>query len=123
MSKSFGPYYASRALLSAAFSMLVFGLSWKALVMAGVVFALFLVYLHSGWFGVDPSNPLFPLRRDERAREAQRKALVAATLAGAMGFVAITAIASASTAAAAPLAISVAVLVYFASQFLLLAGT
>jgi formate/nitrite transporter FocA (FNT family) len=121
MKKLLVPYYVSRGVLCAAFSLLVFGLTWKALVLGGILFALFLVYVHSGWFAVDPANPLFPVRRDERAREAQRKALVAAIMAGIFVYVAVSALQSSISVAAAPLAISLAILVYFASQFLLLA--
>ncbi len=114
------PYYVSRALLSAAFSVLLFGLSWRALASAAILLALFLVYLHSGWFAVDTSHPLFPLRRDDRAREAQRKALIAAAIVGGLVYLGYSTLTS---AASPPLAISAAVLVYFGSQFLLLART
>lgn len=124
MKRPFLPYYVSRALLSAVFSILVFGITWKALVLGLVLFGLFLLYLHSGWFAVDAGNPLFPLRRDERAREAQRKALIAALIVGAGVFLGLSflPLGATATSAAVPLAITLAVLVYFGSQFGLLAG-
>jgi len=123
MKRQFLPYYVSRALLSSVFSILVFGFTWKALILAAFIFGLFLLYLHSGWFSVDTTNPLFPIRRDERGREAQRKALIAALIAGIGVFLILSAISlpTAATAATAPLAISISVIVYFASQFILLA--
>ncbi len=123
MKKQFVPYYVSRALLSAAFAVLVFGLNPKALLLGAILFAGFLVYLHSGWFALDLANPLFPLRRDDRAREAQRKALIAAVIAGALVFLSASAFTSSIPVAAPPLALSLAVLVYFGSQFFLLART
>jgi sterol desaturase/sphingolipid hydroxylase (fatty acid hydroxylase superfamily) len=123
MKRGFLPYYVSRALLSGAFSIVVFGFTWKALVLAVFLFGLFLLYLHSGWFNVDRTNPLFPLRRDERGREAQRKAMIAALIAGVGVFLVLSAITlpAASLAAPAPLAVSLSIIVYFGSQFVLLA--
>lgn len=123
MKKPFVVYYVSRALLSAGFSILVFGLTWKALVLAAVLFTLFLLYLHSGWFVTDPSNPLFPIRRDGRAREAQRRALIAAIVTAASVLLVVSIVAPAASVAAAPLAIPLALLAYFASQFYFLART
>ena len=78
MKKEFIPFYISRLVLSAAFALLVFGFNWKAVLFAAVLFALFLLYLHSGWFKLDASSPLFPIRRDDRGILIQRKALLAA---------------------------------------------
>jgi hypothetical protein len=123
MKRQFLPYYISRILLSGIFSILVFGFTWKALVFTTLFFALFLLYLHSGWFRVDPTNPLFPICRDERGLEAQRKALIAALISGVGLFFILAAIPLPviESIPAAPLAISLSVLVYFASQFILLA--
>jgi sterol desaturase/sphingolipid hydroxylase (fatty acid hydroxylase superfamily) len=122
MKKVFLPYYISRALLSLGFSALVFGLSWKALLAAVVFFALFLLYLHSGWFSVDPSHPLSPLRRDERAREIQRRSLIAAVGVGLVIYILLPLTASwlAFSPPTGPLALSAGVLAYFATQFILL---
>lgn len=123
MKRQFIPYYLSRAALSLALAVVVLGLTWKAAVLAACFFAFFLVYLHSGWFEVDPSRPWFPLRRDERGREIQRKALIAALVSGVIIFVLLTAIPiSASLAlAAGPLAVAFGACVYFATQFALFA--
>lgn len=123
MKRAYLPYYVSRAVLSAALSLLLLGLTWKAVALAAILFALFLLYLHSGWFTVDLSTPFFPLRRDERAREAQREALIAAVVAGVLVLVATSMFTTSLASAAAPLAFSLAVLAYFASQFVLLART
>jgi hypothetical protein len=117
MKREFLPYYISRLILSFVFSLLVLGFHWKALILALVLFGLFLLYLHSGWFRVDLTNPLLPLRRDSRGKLIQRKALILAIivgfalylLSGAFGFVLIS----------GNIAIAIAIVAYFASQFLL----
>lgn len=123
MKRVFLPYYLSRAVLSGAFSVVVAGLTWKAFALAAVLFGMFLLYLQSGWFTVDPATPLFPIRRDERGREAQRKALIAALLAGVGAYLLLSALSlpAGASVAPAPLAVSLSVLVYFISQFVLLA--
>jgi hypothetical protein len=123
MKKEFVPYYISRALLSVIFSYLVFGISWKALLAAMIFFGLFLVYLHSGWFSVDPSQPLTPLRRDERAKEIQRKSLIGAILVGLLVYL-ILPLAAARLGLlrqTGPIAFSAGVITYFVTQFILLA--
>ena len=123
MKRGFLVYYVSRAVLSLGLAWLMFGFSWKALVLAGFFMGMFVLYLHSGWFQVDASNPLFPLRRDERGREIQRKALIAAVVSGAVVFVILAAIPNGAVAeqAAGPVAMAVAACVYFAVQFVLFA--
>jgi hypothetical protein len=100
-------------------SLLVLGSSWRALILFAILFGLFLLYLHSGWFDVDPAQPLFPIRRDDRGREIQRKALITAIGTGAVLFLILTA--TPLAASAALIAIGVASLVYLVSQLLLLA--
>ena len=78
MKKEFLPYYISRAILSLAFSLLVLGLNWYAILVAAILFGLFLLYLHSGWFKIDLEKPLTPLRRDSYGQSIQRKALTVA---------------------------------------------
>ena len=82
MKKEFAPFYVSRAVLSAAFAILVMGFHWTAMLFTLILFAGFLLYLHSGWFRVDLSHPLLPLRRDVRGYEIQRKALITSVVAG-----------------------------------------
>jgi sterol desaturase/sphingolipid hydroxylase (fatty acid hydroxylase superfamily) len=112
-------YYLSRAAISAGFGLLVFGVSWQALAAAGVIFCLFLLYLHSGWFQVNLDHPLFPLRRDERAREVQRKALIGALVMAVAVYLLATVATLAAQASA--LVLPLAVLTYFVMQFFLLA--
>ena len=123
MKRQFIPYYLSRAALSLVLGVVVLGFSWKAAALAACFFGFFLVYLHSGWFEVDPSRPWFPLRRDERGREIQRKALIAALVSGVIIFVLLTAIpiSASLTLAAGPLAVALGACVYFATQFALFA--
>ncbi len=125
MRRKFIPFYLSRAALSAIFAALVLGLTWSAVLLAIGIFGLFLLYLHSGWFRVDASHPLTPIRRDERARQIQRKALIAAVAIGlliygvltqAIGLLDLSLIAG-------PVALSLGVIAYFVTQFVLLART
>jgi hypothetical protein len=123
MKKEFVPFYISRAVLSIVFALAVFGISWKALVMAIAFFALFLLYLHSGWFSIDSSHPLTPIRRDDRAREIQRKALIAAVVVGLLLYVFLP---QANThlglsIVVGPVVISLSILTYFVTQYILLA--
>lgn len=123
MKKEYLPYYISRAILSSAFGLLVFGLNWKALLFAAVALLLFLVYLHSGWFQIESHSPWFPVRRDERGQQVQRKALIAAIVIGVATYT-LHSIATqwlAFPAIGGSLAISLAVLSYFLTQFILLA--
>jgi len=121
MKKEFYPYYISRAGLSIVFSLLVFGISWKAGVFAVVLLAGFLGYLHSGWFEVNLNKPLFPLRRDENGQQIQRKALIAAAAAGILIFILLPLFGASAGAAGASsnLALSVGVLTYFVAQVVL----
>jgi len=123
MKKVYLPYYISRAALSAGFSLLAFGFTWQAALAGLVLFGLFLLYLHSGWFTVDTSRPLTPLRRDARAQEAQRRALIAAVMAGLLAFFFLpTLVRSLGLAIqGTSLALPAAVLTYFAVEFSLLA--
>jgi len=122
MKRQFLPYYFSRALLSAVFPVLVFGFTWKSLLFCIVLFGFFLLYLHSGWFQVNPANSFFPLRRDDRGRQAQRKALIAAVSAGWVTYFALSWF-SIDAGPATTIPLAVGVLAYFASQFALLART
>lgn len=125
MKRIFLPYYISRAVLSALVSVLMLGFTWMALIFGRVFFGFFLLYLHSGWFQVDPANSFFPLHRDARGQQAQRKALIFAICAGLVAYFALSQLSIhtglALTAANIPLGIGV--LAYFASQFALLART
>ena len=78
MKREYLPYYLSRAAFSTLFAGLVFGITWKAALFALIWIGLFLLYLHSGWFTIDPTTPLTPLRRDPHGKEIQRKALICA---------------------------------------------
>ena len=123
MKREFVPYYLSRAALSAIFAILVMGFTWKAVLVAILLFGLFLLYLHSGWFQIDPSHPLTPLRRDERGRQIQRNALIAAITVGLLIYLIVS---QASrlfgwSLVAGPLALSLAMITYFIAQFILFA--
>jgi hypothetical protein len=83
------PYYATRALIS-----LLFGLwaaaAWNTgfggLLFGALLFAGFLWYAHGGWYQLDLSTPLYPLRRDERGQAIRNQALVAAIAVGGVVF-------------------------------------
>jgi len=123
MKKEFSLYYVSRAALSLVLAFAVCGLTWKALLLAAFFMALFVLYLHSGWFQIDASRPLFPLRRDDRGREVQRKALIAALVSGVALFLILlaTPLGAAPAESAGPLAMVFGSCVYFATQFFLFA--
>lgn len=120
MKKEFLPYYLSRAVLSAAFAVLVAGNSWWAAALAVLLFGGFLLYLHSGWFQVDARHPLTPLRRDHRGQDIQRKALIASVVVGALayGFFVYGA-AWLGVSLAGNVALLIAIFTYFVTQFAL----
>ena len=122
MKKQFWPYYVSRAVIGSVFAVLVFGLTWQALAFALVAFGVFLLYLHSGWFSVDTRNPLFPLRRDARGKAVQRRALILAVGVGSFAY-ALLPMLSRFGGVSMPgnVALSLALVTYFAVQWLLLA--
>ncbi len=123
MRREFIPFYLSRAALSVIFAVLVLGLSWKATILAIGLFGMFLLYLHSSWFRVDASHRLTPIRRDERARQIQRKALIAAVAMGLLIYGILTQATDLLdlSLVAGPPALSLGVITYFVTQFVLLA--
>ncbi len=120
MNTRFLPYYISRALLSIVFAVLVVGFSWKAIPIALAVFALFLLYLHSGWFQIDSRNPLFPIRRDSRGQLVQRKAFIVAIGTGLLTYFLLPYVSEplGLTSFSLNIAFGFAIIAYFASQFL-----
>lgn len=125
MKKEFSLYYISRAILSCLIAILVMGWHWRALIMAAVLFSLFYLYLHSGWFQVDPQSPLTPLRRDEHGRQVQRKALIAAIVTGLLAYLLLSQsiLLPALTPVAGSIALSLGILAYFIVQFALFSST
>jgi len=123
MNKRFIPYYLARAALSAVLAVLVMGFTLKAAVFAAALFGMFLLYLHSGWFHVDPSHPLTPLRRDDRGQQIQRKALIAAVIVGLLTYVVLAAGSgwSGLVGASGSVALALGVAAYFITQFILFA--
>jgi len=121
MNKKLFPYYLSRALLSAVVAILLFGLSWQALVAGLVFFGLFLFYLHSGWFAIDETRPLFPLRRDAFGREAQRQALILALATVAVLYLVLSRVLGASPGSTASILLPVGAVVYFLAEWIFFA--
>jgi hypothetical protein len=83
------PYYLSRALMSALLGLaLALGGSawWLGALTGALTFAGFLWYAHSGFYLVDTSRPLAPLRRDERGKAIRDRAAVAALAVGGVTF-------------------------------------
>ncbi len=122
MRRTYLPYYLSRAILSALLAILIMGLNWKAGLLSMVLFGFFVLYLHSGWFVVDISQPLTPLRRDMRAQLVQRQALIAAVALGLLSYLGLSQAGALLNfpLAAAQLALAIGVMAYFITQFLLL---
>ena len=122
MNKKYLPYYISRALLSAILAVLIVGFSWVTIIIALVFFGFFLLYIHSGWFKIEEENLLFPLRRDARAQDIQRKALILAVFVGLVTYFGLPLISSHFDLSMTirNIALPSAVIVYFATQFLLL---
>ncbi|PID86537.1 MAG: hypothetical protein CSA11_10760 [Chloroflexi bacterium] len=122
MKKEFLPYYISRAILSGALAIVIFGMSWQAIPLSIFFFSLFWLYLHSGWFKIDLTHPFFPLRRDQRAQLVQRKALIAALVVGVLTFIGQTFLSDLLPLPllSVNLAIPLAIVVYFIMQFVLL---
>ena len=125
MTKNFLPYYISRALLSSLFALFIFGLTWQALLAAIILFGLFLLYLHSGWFQIDPNHPWTPLRRDQRGELIQRKAFIISIIIGWITYFCFAYLFTLAelTTTAGSIAIAVGVLTYFAAQFVLFVKT
>ena len=111
MKKEFLPYYISRLILSMVVSILVWHFTWTAAVMTFVFFGLFLLYLHSGWFSIDLSTPLYPLRRDSHGQAIQRKALIVAVVLGLLLYT------FAGSLISGQIALSISIVVYFITQF------
>jgi hypothetical protein len=123
MKKEFFPYYISRALLSIVFSIVIMGLSWKAVLLAIVFFGGFLLYLHSGWFSIDLKNPFAPLRRDLHGQLVQRKALLISIVVSVSIYLVSIGLSNylGRVVVSGPVALSIGVIVYFIAQFILFA--
>lgn len=77
-------YYVSRAVIAAAASAVVWSTShsiWLTVATWLVTIAGFAWYVHSGHFIVDPSQPLTPVRRDEREQAITYRAATYAFVA------------------------------------------
>lgn len=105
MKQALMPYYLSRAVFSIAFGLLFLATGspwWMALLIGGLLLALFLWAPHSGRYAVHPEFGITALRRDERTQvindRAARNAFVVSMLllgaiavfAGASGMMSIT---------------------------------
>jgi len=122
MKKEYFPYYISRAVLSSIFSILVLGFNWRAALFAIVLFGLFLLYIHSGWFSIDLKNPLMPLRRDPRGQNIQRKALIYSVIVGLLIYISSSNLfGRIGLTVPGNIALSVGILTYFVTQFILFA--
>lgn len=120
MKKEYIPYYVSRAMLGVVFSILVMGFTWKALLWSIIFFGGFLLYLHSGWFRIDLSHPFTPLRRDLRGLEIQRKALIASVVLGVLIYLFLPQLAGLiGLPLSGNIALSIGIITYFVTQFIL----
>ncbi|MCD6577326.1 MAG: hypothetical protein J7K66_04845 [Anaerolineaceae bacterium] len=86
MKRELIPYTISRAVISALLGIL-FSFSnsvWMGILIGSLTFFGFIWYAHSGWFLIDTTTPLTPLRRDARGKEIRNRALVIAVAAGGL---------------------------------------
>ncbi len=87
MKKELSLYYITRAGISVLVGVLT-SLSgrplWISLLTGLFTFGLFLWYAHSGYFLIDESTPLTPLRRDARGKVIRDRALLYAVVTGAL---------------------------------------
>ncbi len=88
MNKNMLPYYISRTIISVAFGVLLYVTGsplWNAILMGGLILALFLWAPHSGRYSVHPEFGITALRRDEFTQvindKAARNAFVVSMLA------------------------------------------
>jgi hypothetical protein len=125
MKKEFYPYYISRAVLSAVFTLVMVGFNWIAIPIALAFLGLFVLYLHSGWFGVNPESPLFPLRRDTRGQLIQRRALLISVTAGLLTYIVLSCllVQLPLSSDSGHIALGIGVIAYFISQFTFLSRT
>lgn len=76
-------YYISRAVMAVVFGYLVASSSsiWLGVLLGSITFVGFIWYAHSGWYLIEPSTPLYPLRRDKRGEAIRDKAVLMAVTA------------------------------------------
>ncbi len=83
------PYYVSRAILAGFVGWLIstgHGL-WVGILMGGILYAGFIWYAHSGWYLIDTTHPLSPLRRDARGNAIRDRAVVISVVVAGLLFV------------------------------------
>lgn len=78
MKRELIPYYLSRAVLAGLLGWVLSTslATWPAAIVGAITFVGFIWYAHSGRYLIDPSNPFFPLRRDERANNIRDRGVV-----------------------------------------------
>lgn len=85
MKKELSWYYISRTIISTLLAYLLIRAGWpiwSGVLIGLVTFVLFIWYAHSGYFLVDASKPLTPLKRDARARTIRDRSLLSAVVIG-----------------------------------------
>ena len=120
-------YYASRAVISAVFAVLLAlsGMAWWAAAVFGLaILGLFLWAPRSGRYAVHPELGVTALRRDERTQSFNDKAARNAFVVTMLAIAAIALYFGAAGSAAVPVALLeqillVGVLAYFVSDFFL----
>ena len=92
MKRELIPYYVSRAFLSALVGLLVSsgGEIWLGVLIGLVAYVGFIWYAHSGWYLIDPTNPLFPLRRDARGEAIRDRAVVLSVAVGGFAYLGLS---------------------------------
>ena len=112
------PYYMSRGALSFGFSILVMGLTWTAMAWGSLLFGLFTLYLHSGWFTINTESPFISLQRDTRGYEIQRQSLIAAVVVLCLVYLLSSSLPG-LLFLSGNVIFSIGVIVYFTTQFVL----
>ena len=120
-------YYASRAVISAAFALFLAlsGMVWWVAGLFGlVIFGFFLWAPHSGRYAVHPELGITALRRDDRTQSINDKAARNAFVVTMLVIAGIALYFGAASPAAVPVALLeqvliVGILIYFVSDFFL----
>jgi hypothetical protein len=121
MNKSLMPYYLSRILISAAFGSLLFLTGspvWLAVLLSGLILALFIWAPRSGRYSVYPEFGVTALRRDEFTQTINDKAARNAFVVSMLAVAAIAIYFGSSGAASIPIGIIQIVLIIGAVTYL-----
>ena len=117
MQRELIPYYLTRGALAALLGWLIAkdsGNLWFGLGVGLLIFFASLWYAHSGWYLVNPENPLFPLSRDDRGKHIRNVSAAAGLAVAGLVYLVLrlTGLAAPLPVDAAGLAFSAGILAY-----------